>query len=428
MRNFILYLFLLFFTFSSQAQTTYFPPLAGNTWATTDPASLGWCTDRIDSLYDFLDQKNTKAFIVLKDGRIVLEHYFGSFTADSIWYWASAGKTITGYLVGKAKEQGYLSLSDTSAKYLGPGWTSLTRQQEDSITVRHQLTMTTGLDDGTGDVYCTLPSCLQYLAPAGTRWAYHNAPYTLLEGVIENATSQNINVYTQNVLKSQTGMTGAWITVDYNNVFYSKPRSMARFGLLLQNRFKWNSNSLLTDSVYVEEMLNTSQPYNYAYGYLTWLNGRGAYMIPSSQIKIPGSYAPAAPLDMYAAIGKNGQIVSVAPSKGLVVVRMGDDPASGEVPFTLCDDIWQRLNYVMCSSSVSPKTYTFVGSGNWTNAINWSGGQIPPAVLPAGDQIVIYPLGNNECTLNTTQMISTGAKLHVVTGKKMTINGSLILQ
>ena len=423
------YFFVLLFFLSvsaAKAQSLYFPPLVGNTWATTDPSGLGWCTDRIDSLYRFLEQKNTKAFIVLKDGRIVLEHYFGTFTEDSIWYWASAGKTITGFLVGKSKEQGFLSLSDTSAKYLGHGWTSLTPSQEDSITIRHQLTMTTGLDDG-GDVYCTLPSCLQYLAPAGTRWAYHNAPYTLLEKVIENATSSNINVYTQNVLKSQTGMTGAWITVDYNNVFYSKPRSMARYGLLLQNRFKWNNTSLLTDAGYVNEMLNTSQPYNYAYGYLTWLNGKGSYMIPSSQVKIPGSYAPAAPLDMYAAIGKNGQIISVAPSKGLVVVRMGDDPSSGEVPFTLCDDIWQRLNYVMCNS-VAPRTYTFVGSGNWTNPSNWAGGSVPPAVLPAGDQVIIYPLGNNDCILNTNQTIAAGAKLHVVTNKKMTVTGNLVLQ
>lgn len=418
----------LLFTFSvSRSQTLYFPPLAGNTWATTDPATLGWCTDRIDSLYNFLDQKNTKAFIVLKDGRIVLERYFGTFTTDSVWYWASAGKTITGYLIGKAKEQGYLSLNDTSAKYLGHGWTSLTPQQEDSITVRHQITMTTGLDDG-GDVYCTDPPCLTYKAPAGTRWAYHNAPYTLLERVLESATSQNVNAYTQNVLKNQTGMTGIWLTVDYNNVFYSRPRSMARFGILIQNRFKWNNTELLTDADYVNEMLNSAQPYNYAYGYLTWLNGKGSYMVPSSQIKVPGSYAPSAPMDMYAAIGKNGQIVSVAPSKGLVVVRMGDDPASGEVPFTLCEDIWQRLNYVMCTSNATPKTYTFIGSGNWTNSINWSGGQIPPAVLPSGDQIVIYPLGNNECILNTVQTISTGAKLHVVTGKKMAVNGNLILQ
>ncbi len=425
MKNYLL-VFLLLISLVSKAQTLYFPPLLGNTWSTTSPASLGWCTERIDSLYNFLSLKNTKAFIVLKDGRIVLERYFGTFTEDSVWYWASAGKTITGFLVGKAQEQGYLSLSDKSSTYLGQGWTSLSQQQEDSIIIRHQLTMTSGLNDG-GDVYCTDPPCLQYLAPAGSRWAYHNAPYTLLENVLTNATGQNINLYTQNVLKNQTGITGLWVTVDYNNIFYSKARSMARFGILMQNKFKWNNTSLLTDSVYIHDMLNTSQPHNYAYGYLTWLNGKGSFMVPGVQIKLPGSYAPAAPADMFAAIGKNGQILSVAPSKGLVVVRMGDDPAAGDVPFTLTDEIWQRLNYVMCNST-TPQTYTFIGSGNWTNAANWSNGIIPPAVLPAGDQIVIYPLGNNECILNTTQTIASGAKLHVVNNKKMTITGNLVLQ
>ena len=182
--------FLIFVSLHSNSQSLYFPPLTGNSWDTISPASLGWCTNRVDSLYNYLEQQNSKAFIVLKDGKIVLEKYFGSFTQDSLWYWASAGKTITSFLVGRAHEQGYISLKDTSSKYLGVGWTVCTRAQEDSITIRHQVTMTTGLDDGVPDNHCTLPSCLQYLAPVGTRWAYHNAPYTLLEKVITTATGQ----------------------------------------------------------------------------------------------------------------------------------------------------------------------------------------------------------------------------------------------
>jgi hypothetical protein len=76
----------------TDAQALYFPPIAGNTWDTLSPAALGWCSSGIDSLYDYLGQRNTKAFILLKDGKIVLERYFGSFTVDSLWYWASAGK------------------------------------------------------------------------------------------------------------------------------------------------------------------------------------------------------------------------------------------------------------------------------------------------------------------------------------------------
>ena len=425
MRKFIIVL-LLFISNHSFSQSLYFPPVVGNTWDTISPATLNWCPDRVDSLYRYLEQANSKAFIVLKDGKIVLEKYFGTFTQDSLWYWASAGKTITSFLIGKAQEQNYLSLNDTSSKYLGLGWTGCTRQQEDSITVRHQLTMTTGLDDGVTDNHCTDDSCLIYKAPAGSRWAYHNAPYTLLERVITTATGQNINVYTQSALKTRTGITGAWVTVGYDNVYYSKARSMARFGLLIQNNCVWNNDTLLYDTLYKKAMLNTSQQLNYAYGYLWWLNGKGSYMVPSSQFIIPGSYAPAAPADMYAAIGKNGQIVSIAPSKGLVVVRMGNAD-EGEVPFLLCDDIWQRLNYVMCNST-APKTYMFVGNGNWSNALNWSNSTIPPAVLPAGDQVIIYPLANGECVLNVNQALLPGSGLFVVPGKKLRITGNLSVQ
>ncbi len=408
---------------NGKSQPTYFPPLVGNSWDTLSPSSLGWCTGRVDSLYTFLAQQNSKAFIVLKDGKIVLEKYFGSFTQDSLWYWASAGKTLTSFLVGKAQEQGYLSLADTSSKYLGAGWTSCTRQQEDSISIRHQLTMTTGLDDGVPDNHCTDPPCLIYKAPAGSRWAYHNAPYTLLETVLTEATGQNINAYTQSALKTRTGITGAWLTVGFNNVYYSKPRSMARFGLFIQNNCIWNNDTLLRDTAYISDMKNISQTLNYAYGYLWWLNGNGSYMVPGSQLVLPGSYAPAAPADMYAAIGKNGQIVSIAPSKGLVVVRMGEAD-EGDVPFLLCNSIWERLNYVMCNST-APKLYTFVGNGNWSNAINWANGNVPPAILPAGDQIVIYPLANGECVLNVNQTVSSAASLFVVANKKFRITGNL---
>jgi hypothetical protein len=426
MRRWIIGL-LLSISANASAQSLYFPPLIGNNWDTLSPSSLGWCTNRIDSLYNYLDQQNSKAFIVLKDGKIVLEKYFGTFTKDSLWYWASAGKTITSYLVAKAREDGYLTLKDTSSKYLGVGWTNCTLQQENNITIRHQLTMTTGLDDGVPDNHCTLDTCLNFLAPAGTRWAYHNAPYTLLEKVLTNATGQPINNYTQTALKNRTGITGLWYTADYDNVFYSKPRSMARFGLLFQNKARWGTDTLLHDSAYVHDMLNTSQDLNYGYGYLWWLNGKGSYMVPSSQFIIPGSYAPAAPMDMYAAIGKNGQIISIAPSKGLVVVRMGNDPGEGEVPFLLCDNIWQRLNYVMCNSSTS-NTYTFIGNGNWNIAANWSNGLVPPPVLPQGDQIVIYPFANGECVLNVAQTIPSSSSIVVVANKKFRVQGSLTVQ
>ena len=156
--RYVLFLLLLFANSITKAQL-YFPPTTGNTWETVSPAELGWCEDQLPELLSFLESNNTKAFLVLKNGRIVIENYFGTFTQDSLWYWASAGKTLTSFLVGKAQETGQLSINDLSSTYLGSGWTNCTSAQENNITVRNQLTMTTGLDDGISDEYCTLPSC-----------------------------------------------------------------------------------------------------------------------------------------------------------------------------------------------------------------------------------------------------------------------------
>jgi hypothetical protein len=85
------------------AQNLYFPPTTGTSWETTSPTALGWCQNKIDALYTYLQARNTKGFIILKDGKIVLEKYFGTFTQDSINKWASAGKALTATLVGIAQ-------------------------------------------------------------------------------------------------------------------------------------------------------------------------------------------------------------------------------------------------------------------------------------------------------------------------------------
>ena len=351
MNRFLLFMLLMIgFSESLQSQNLYFPPLTGNNWETISPDSLGWCTDKIDSLYDFLDQKNSKAFIILKDGKIVIEHYFDSFTQDSIWYWASAGKTLTAFLTGIAQEEGYLSLSDSTSKYLGAGWTSCPPEKEKLITIWNQVTMTSGLKDYVADPYCTDPQCLIYQADAGTRWAYHNAPYTLLDQVITNATGQNFNLYFNNKIRSKIGMNGIWLPSGYNNVYFSNARSMARYGLLIQNKGIWVSDTLLHDVGYFNAMVNTSQNINKSYGYLWWLGGKESYMLPQTQFVFPGTWAPNAPSDMIAALGKNGQILNVVPSMELVMIRMGDAPDSSlEVAPYFNNEIWQKLNQVICS-------------------------------------------------------------------------------
>ena len=344
------YIFMVAIVVSStiKAQSLYFPPTSGNTWDTLIPQSLGYCQPKIDSLYTFLEANNTKAFILLKDGKIVLEKYFGSHTQNSLWQWASAGKTVTAFMVGIAQQEGHLSITDTTSTYLGTGWTVCTPAQEEKITIRNQLTMTTGLDDDVPDHFCTLDTCLMYKADAGTRWAYHNGPYTLLDEVVENATGQTLNSYTTQKLKNPTGITGTFVSVGYNNLFVSNARSMARFGLLILNKGNWNGNQIMTDTTYFKQMVNTSQTLNSAYGYLWWLNGKQSFMLPNTQTVFPGFINPNAPADMFVAIGKDGQFLNVIPSQNMVWIRMGETPDNVLVPFLLNDNIWEYVNDLTC--------------------------------------------------------------------------------
>ncbi|MFK7971991.1 MAG: serine hydrolase [Bacteroidia bacterium] len=331
-------------------QQSYFPPLNSESWDSLPASQLGWPQDRIDSLYRFLDNSNSKSFLVLKDGKRVLEQYFDSFQRDSFWYWASAGKCAAAFLMGMAQDEGLLHIQDKTSDYLGKGWTSATASQEDSITIWHQITMTTGLDDGLpitpqvpDPLNCLDPSCLQYLTSPGTRWAYHNAPYRLVQDVIAQASGQTINQFTRSRLFNRTGMRGLWF--DY--VLLGRARDMARFGLLVLENGVWDTDTLIRDQAYMQAMIRPSQNMNEAYGYLWWLNGQASYLPPRVQLRIPGQLVSSAPSDMVAALGKNDQKVYVVPSLNMVVVRQGnaaDLPALG--PSSFDTELWEILSWL----------------------------------------------------------------------------------
>jgi len=216
------------------------------------------------------------------------------------------------------------------------------------------LSMNSGLDDGVTDNHCTLPTCLQYKAAPETRWAYHNAPYTLLDSILQKASGLSLNAFTNQVVETKTGINGIWYRNGWNNVYFSNARSFARFGLLAQNNFIWNSDTILHDTFYKKQMITSSQNINPAYGYLWWLNGLNKYMLPQSQFVFNGPIAYDAPDDMIAAIGKNGQLLCVSKNEGLVLLRMGDTPGTGiEVPTEFCNLIWKNFNTIRCKTAIA---------------------------------------------------------------------------
>lgn len=330
---------------SNNEEALYFPPIGSTTWETKNPTSLGWNQSQIQPLLDYLELKNTKGFIILHNGKIVMEEYFNGHTSIDTWQWNSAGKTLTASTIGIAQQENLLNINTRVSQYLGIGWTSEPLNKENLITSRHLLTMTSGINDESDLVI--IPN-LTYLADAGTRWSYHNVFQKLMD-VVAASSSQTFENYFNAKLKNKIGMDGFWNNGVIYKIYHSSTRSMARFGLLAMNKGKWNNEQIINQT-YFNESISTSQNINPSYGYLWWLNGKSNFMLPGSQTSFTGSIVPNAPAEMYAAMGAADQRIYVVPSKKLVIVRMGEasNPANPSFAVSGFDnELWQKINAVI---------------------------------------------------------------------------------
>jgi hypothetical protein len=96
------------------------------------------------TITDYLELN--KSFIIIVNGRIVMENYFNNHTATTNWYWASAGKHNKHHH-RIAEQEGLINTQCKSSNYIGTGWTSETLTQENLITCKNLLSMTSGIED-----------------------------------------------------------------------------------------------------------------------------------------------------------------------------------------------------------------------------------------------------------------------------------------
>ncbi len=333
------------FSQSDNQGDLYFPPIDSDIWETADITETGWHVPQLQPLLEYIEEKGTKAFMILKDGKIVVEWYGNGADATTNSPWYSAAKTLAAFTVGIAQNEGHLNIHNPSSDYLGTSWSSLTGEQENSITVWHHLTMTTGLDYTVFNKNCTAPRCLKYKNDPGSFWYYHNAGYTKTHAIVAGAAGKSFESYFNEKLRDKIGMQGEWKRLGYAKPYYSNARSMARFGLLNLNKGVWDGTPILKDADYFRDMTNTSQNLNKSYGYLWWLNGKDSYRLPVLTKAFNGKLIPNAPDDLIAGLGKNDQKLYVIPSKNLVIVRMGDKAKKTRFgPSNFDNELWGKLN------------------------------------------------------------------------------------
>ena len=300
---------------SCTAQELYFPGTDGD-WETRSPESLGWDLKALDAVLEYVKESNGKSFLILKDGRIVAERYWTPRGAAHTQYIMSSGKSMTAFLVGIAREQGELKLEQPAIDFLGAGWSRASDVQEKAIRIEHMLDMTSGLN-----------ARMAYEGEPGSIWKYNTEVYQQLHPLLERAVGSTMQEFSRKVLFEPMGMRNSQFR--YHS-FVMNARDMGRFGLMILAKGNWNGQPIMKDRTYFDAMLDSSQQLNESYGYLWWLNGKESFRTVGRQRKaLPGPLVPDAPKDMICANGKGGQRIYVVPSLGLVVVRLGDNPADG---------------------------------------------------------------------------------------------------
>ncbi|MFP6770541.1 MAG: serine hydrolase [Planctomycetaceae bacterium] len=325
--------------------TLYFPPTGGDRWEHIDPVGVGWDPAKLKETLAFAGRNRSSAVVLVYRGRILAEQYWQHKPTEKMRngqpnpYFhmllgqdangrpiediASAQKSVTAMLVGIAQHKGFLKLDDPVHKHLGPGWSRAAAAVEKPITIRHLVTMTSGLD-----------TRLRYAAPAGTKWVYNTAAYSRSLTCVARASKMKPDELTRKWLTGPLGMqdsrwtTRTWIRLrpDVNHLgFATSARDLARFGLLMLARGNWNGKNVLADKGYLRAATSPSQKLNPAYGYLWWLNG-GPFVLRGTGTRKAGRLLPAAPPDMFAAQGKLNRRLYVLPSQQLVITRLGDQP------------------------------------------------------------------------------------------------------
>jgi len=271
----------------------------------------------------------TTAVLVIRDGKIVAERYregFGPYVSQRTW---SVAKSLAGTLVGTAVAR--LGV-DVAKPALIPEWEgewsfNLRRR----ITLDNLLRMASGLHSDTAGnrtdaVYFGGTSVNEETtgwpveAPPGTRFRYANNDILLAVRSLRAALGdKDYADLPRAALFDKLGMAHTVAETDWRGNYilssqvWSTARDLARFGMLYLNDGVWNGERILPQG-WVKYVTTPSGPQpEGAFGY-----GATFWLINNS---------PGVPADAFAAFGNRGQYVVIVPSRDIVIVRRGEDPA-----------------------------------------------------------------------------------------------------
>lgn len=281
------------------------------------------------------ERTDTTAVLVVRDGRLVGERYapgFGAHTPQRTW---SVAKSLAGTFVGAAAARGLIDPARPAPipewRPYPPGGQAAARiDPRAAITVDQLLRMSSGLHSATagnrtdalyfgGATVDQEATAWSLDAAPGSRFRYANNDVLLAVRALRGVMGEERYANLPAMLFGPLGMAHTIAETDWRGNYilssqvWSTARDLARFGQLYLQDGVWNGARILPEG-WVKYVTTPSGPQpagDFGYGATFWLMNR----------------SPGVPADTFAAFGNRRQYVVIVPSRQVVIVRRGEDPA-----------------------------------------------------------------------------------------------------
>jgi len=309
------------------------PPDLGDGWTVAAPEQEGLDSTLICGIgprLEALKEAQAHGVVILRHGRLIYEHYFVSFDAGTKHDIRSISKSVTSLLVGIALDRGLIADLDAPVFSFFPEYGELRSPEKDRITLRHLLTMSSGLAWDETSTYWQMSTARRsdqfvlaqpLAAHPGEVFNYNTGTANLLGVILRKVSGKPLDAFAKETLFDPLGIEDwDW---DYDGGFDAaagsglrlRPRDLAKIGQLVLARGNWHGRQIVSSS-WIEESTTphllfdrsegaTAHGGATSYGYLWWL-GRSPPEHPER--------------DLIAGAGVGGQRVVILPRLEAVVV------------------------------------------------------------------------------------------------------------
>ena len=197
------------------------------------------------------------SILLVRDGELVFEKYFGTQTRDTLHNTSSAAKSITSALIGIAIDKGYIASEEQRVLPYFPEYQGKIANwdpRKEDIRIRDILSMTSGMKCNEDAMYETDDWVKFYLdqpmvqAPANS-FSYNTCGVVVLGSIITRASGMRVPAFAERYLfKPMDIVSVKWpITNSLGNQGLAmtggglrlRPRDMAKFGQLFLDNGVW---------------------------------------------------------------------------------------------------------------------------------------------------------------------------------------------